>query len=729
MGRIANLLESIKNSPKKFGFNSSMYRSLQKTASEYAKKIEEPVTKESVVELSKIEEDLKKKTADYLQKRKNPLTKAGKARYNIVEEINGLVGGINELKDFTKLKQYQAEGKRLSDVVEVARKNRVVNITNKEKKVVGAGASQRIKFEYENETGFFTPSTNMSKDVMDVINAENERLESENFELWTKMSNKGLIQNNFSLPVPEMEKYTDAMLIDALSNILRVDMSDFNENELKEVANYYKNLGKADTFIGAAERAKTMSNNGVEKRNTATSRVASMLGMEDKIAVSENIKVINDGIEIEGSFMKNAVGVDTRSREGQIKLVGKNIDLNFEMLQRDINRMQVFDMLCGQIDRHGGNFFYQISETPINGKYQVVGLQGIDNDMSFGMLNINTRHSTLPGLDSLNMIDEEMLTSLRELTAEQLEFTIGGMISQEEVNAVMERRNAILEKVDKGEVRVIKANEWGDNTLEDSKKSVYYQEIKQEFAYLEINKIKDEENIVDSYDLTIKRIEEYNKKHPDTMQELPEKPKNYDLYKEPKEWRKNNSQMVDYEKKLATAKLMDSPLPNQPEGYERYKAEKEIYDYIIQKQFYEEEFEKTGEISMEIPAEPENFAERRKALSELNQLNQLNQLKEVSTVDVSKLQPQMDAYKEDFENNFEKQMEDYEKQVKEATSAKKPLPKMPAGYLEYKRLKDIEKSPVEVSLDELSGKSKTVTRMQSNDNQPKREMGMAPNGK
>lgn len=712
MGRIANLLESIKNSPKKFGFNSLRYRSLQKTASEYARKIEEPVTKESVVELSKIEEDLKKKTADYLQKRKNPLTKAGKARYNIVEEINGLVGGINELKDFTKLKQYQTEGKRLSDVVEVARKNRVVDITNKEKKVVGAGASQRIRFEYENEIGFFTPNTNVSTNIMDVINAENERLASENPGLWTKMSNSKLVQDNVFLPVAAIEKYTDSMLIGAVSNARNADISDFNENELKEVANYYKNIGKANTLIEAATTAKITSENGVEKRNTATSRVASMLGMEDKIAVAENIKVINDGIEMEGSFMKNAVGLDSRSREGQIKLIGKNIDLNFEMLQRDINRMQVFDMLCGQIDRHGGNFFYQISETPINGKYQVVGLQGIDNDMSFGMLKINTQRSTLPGLDSLNMIDEEMLTSLRELTAEQLEFTIGGMISQEEVNAVMERRNAILEKVDKGEVRVIKANEWGDNTLEDSKKSIYYKEIRKELTSLEINKIKDEENIVDSYDLAIKRIEEYNKKHPDTAQELPEKPKNYDLYKEQKEWRKNNSQMVNYENDLAFAKMTDSPLPKQPEGYERYKAEKEIYDYILQKQFYEEEFEKTGEISMEIPAEPENFAERRKAL-----------------VDVIKLQPQMDAYKEEFENNFEKQMEDYEKQVKEATSAKKPLPKMPAGYLEYKKLKDIEKSPVEVSLDELSGKSKTVTRMQSNDNQPKREMGMAPNGK
>lgn len=111
---------------------------------------------------------------------------------------------------------------------------------------------------------------------------------------------------------------------------------------------------------------------------------------------------------------------------------------------------------------------------------------------------------------------------------------------------------------------------------------------------------------------------------------------------------------------------------------------------------------------MKEPKEPENFAERRKALH---------------------LQPKMDAYKEDFENNFEKQMEDYEKQVREAASAKKPLPKMPAGYLEYKKLKEMENGRVEVSLDDLSNTSKNISRMKPDANQPKHKMGMAPNSK
>lgn len=709
MGRVTDLLSNIKNSPKKFGFNSFRYYSIQRTASKYAKKMEEPVTQKSAIELSRLEEELKNKTAKYLEKRRDPKTQEGKARYNYVEQVSNLVGVNDELRD--NYRRYQAEGKRLADVVDVVRNNQIVDITNEEKQIVGAGASKRIKFKYAGETGFFTPNSTV-KNFGDFVKETNEKFEKANPELWKKMKNNHFVQEDENMPIMGAEKYTDEVLLDLLAMTTGTRLSDFNEKELEKITAYYRDLTKADTAQDTLQDAHIDERDGLEKRNVATSRVANLLGMQDKIATAKNIKVIDNGVEMEGSFMQNAVGLDSRSHNGKIKLMKEDLDLTAGSLQRDINRMQVLDMVCGQIDRHGGNFFYQVSEQPINGKYQIVGLQGIDNDMSFGNIrNIDVKQKSLAGLDSLKVIDEEALRYLKEASVDQFKFAVGEILNNDEIDAVMVRRNAILDKVANGDVRIVKANEWGAGTLEESKKSPYYQEINKEITFLEHNDLERRDTLIASYDKRVSRVEEYNRLHPDSMQELPERPKNYDLFKEQQYWRNNNPAMVAYDEQVANAKFDGLPIPPQPEGYEKYKAEKEIYSYVLQKQVYDSEIEETGKSSMQKPKEPENFAERRKALL------------------ISYLQPKMDAYKEDFENNYEKQMEDYEKQVREAVAEKKPLPEMPGAYLEYKKFKDLEKSPAEVSLDELSGKSKTVTRMQSNVNQPKREMGMAPNGK
>lgn len=608
----------------------------------------------------------------------------------------------------------------------------------KEKEIIGESISERIEFKDKGKLG-----------SLSAIENENMRLKNKNEKLWTKMKNSGLLidtdisskearkkirenerkiiklQSDIQKKIIKEEQRkikkidrkrrrnkikegeyniktaeSDRKIVEAMKkmeNIRNGKMSKFYEFNIKDVTDYYRNF------------EKDMIHTGYEEKCVATTRLASMINMGDKVADAKIIKVLVNGVETKGVFTNftDNNGMDSRSHNGRVSMMSKELDLTAGSFQRDLNRLQVFDILSGNMDRFGENFAYQISENPINGKYSVIGVYGIDNVRT--IRNRFDNNITHYNLEKLTMIDEDILNSLKEITSTSIDNQFSRLIGYYDKKAIIERRDLILDKVKKGSIRVVKANEWGDSTLEDTQKSPHYKEIRREIAYMESHEIAENSRIVNSYDMAVKRVEEYNKKHPKSKQAFPEKPENYDLYKEQKQWREANSKMVEYEGKLATAKAGDTKLPEPPPmGYDKYKAEKEVYTYLSQKQVYDSEIAKTGKSSMKEPKEPENFAKRRKALQ---------------------VQPKMEAYKEDFKNNFEKQMEDYEKQVREATSTNKPLPKMPEGYLEYKKFKEMENGRVEVSLDELSNTSKNVSHMKTNANQPKHKMGMAPKSK
>lgn len=581
-GRISNWIGKVKNSKRWFvKQNSNEYNNVMAKANEYTEKMKEPVTLESAQELNRLGEELQKVAKQYLDM-KNPYSIEGRARYNYVKQISELAVFSEEFRDPGMIKKLESENKTLADLVDIERNQKAVDITNQEKKIYGAGASKRVRFSYEGKDGFFTPSENVGE--VKVVETQNAKMKKENPKLWEKMCDNGMQYGN-GIEDIVMPENSDLEMMGYFKGI-----SSFTEDELKAIVNYYREITKTLTLVDNAKReagikteeknkmverefnrkdddgkvvkeyvqmeVKDRELNGMSKRNTATSRVAGMLGMEDKVAKSKNIKIVDNGVETEGSFMETAKGIDTRSIEGRNKILSKGeIDLTAGSLQRDINRMQVLDMVCGQVDRHGGNFFYQVSDNPVNGRYQITGLQAIDNDMSFGNIKLDRANGKLPRLEELTIIDEEMLSSLNEFTPDKIRFILGEMLSEDEINAVISRRQEILNKARSRQLRVVKANEWGENTLDATKESLYYEQIKTEITGLakKIEKIND--NIVNEYDAAVERVKVYNEKNPDKKQPDPKKPEHYDEYKKDKEAR-------EYQEKLkrrneATKRLAD----------------------------------------------------------------------------------------------------------------------------------------------------------------------------
>ena len=117
----------------------------------------------------------------------------------------------------------------------------------------------------------------------------------------------------------------------------------------------------------------------VDKRNSAMTAMADLLQMGDVIAPSTSLKVKVGDKVMNGTFMAFAKGQDV------LKAGTDLTKADLEQLEKkapigQIADLNVLDYLCGNLDRHAGNIFYNFDKET----GELKGVQGIDNDLSFG---------------------------------------------------------------------------------------------------------------------------------------------------------------------------------------------------------------------------------------------------------------------------------------------------------------------------------------------------------
>ncbi len=183
----------------------------------------------------------------------------------------------------------------------------------------------------------------------------------------------------------------------------------------------------------------------LDNRNAAMSAAADLLGMPNVVAPAKPMKVITkNGKVVEGTFMTEAKGEDIGNLSGEAANYGASSCSNTSGKGfRDLADLQVLDYVCGNMDRHGANFFYQFDE---NRKF--CGVQGIDNDMSFGTYvppDNKGRHRMI-GPNKMMAISESTYMRIAGLKPEELKFSLRGHgLSEEELDAAGKRLE-ILQK-------------------------------------------------------------------------------------------------------------------------------------------------------------------------------------------------------------------------------------------------------------------------------------------
>lgn len=544
-GKQTLLWEKLKSAKKGgIGFNSFSFWSVKRAMKKVNSLLDQPMSETNARKMIDAQKKLQEKSRSYLKSREGKATTtAGKERVEIVKliEMTTKDSSINQLRDPKVIRDYNASGRSLSSAIEDYR-HEFSDITTKSKKVYGAGASRRTRFRYNGKDGMFTVSDEgLTKD--DKLSLLKRDFEANYGNLFNTPEKKAQLKA-FMQETDDIYCEIDrASAKDVLANY-SIDMSIFTEETIQAMKKFVGDVHSINNGVNTKTDAGISELSRTDKRNVATTQMAKFFNMEDKIAQTEYMRVKDkdsEGHDIEklGSFMLFADGTDVRSDEGLKFFSDTETVLNSPSFQRDCNRMEVFDLVCGQIDRHAGNMLYKGEMK--DGKFVLTGVTGIDNDLSFGTItDITQSHSNMtrllgkdetfiekkgnPWSYTLEMIDEDMYDTLKsKLTRESIEYLFDDTLSNEEKDAIIARKDAILDAVDRGSVTVIKENEWGTATAERSARSKYGADIKKEIS--NAKNISDEKRAVENkeFEEKVARIAAYNQKFPDTPQAVPVK--------------------------------------------------------------------------------------------------------------------------------------------------------------------------------------------------------------
>ena len=200
----------------------------------------------------------------------------------------------------------------------------------------------------------------------------------------------------------------------------------------------------------------------LDNRNSAMSAVADLLGAGYLLARSNNMRFVDERGEVtEGTFMDYGKGLDLVEDEFSIDHLNNHpLDnkATYNQALKSIADLQILDALCLNVDRHQGNVMYRVDK-----KGNFVGLQGIDNDSSFGPRDIN-----IDDVMDMRVISRSMADKIKTLTPEMLKFTLRGRgLSEDEIKAAGDRLNTIKEGIKFGMLKVVQDQEFSQLSQND----------------------------------------------------------------------------------------------------------------------------------------------------------------------------------------------------------------------------------------------------------------------
>ncbi len=492
--------------------NSKEFQAVVDALGNYSMLQGKTVSLDSAMELLEANDKLLKACETYTESRKGARTSKGETRLDAVTRLAEYQRGmhLDELRDFKVLRQH--EGKTWGQVGPIP----VAEITVDGKgEIVGAAVSQRMKVELNGRVGFFTPEDEIlspdtayermvaqetnptrkqaltdSKDfLLAVLRTNNDkpkapRTTKDGKPLSKEEQEQALKEaedkeaNIHKIPLGDEKAGWHADLkneitkrIDALdTQIQEGKLGFFDRRKAMKERNALESLsrdegliqscvnvyGQLNTMKEARANVKLEQDKGrkLVSHNIATSRVAELLGIGNIVAHSEKMIVHQGDQVMTGCFMDFAEGKDIESKDYATQRAFEQVEFTpTPSMNRDMATIEQFDFLCGQGDRHAGNLFYKLSEPDENGKRNITGLQGIDNDLAFGDDNGNFSYKGQV-FSRMFFIDKNLAEKVRGLDRKKLDFALGDLLSKEQIDAMEERVTMFQERLEKDMVEI-----------------------------------------------------------------------------------------------------------------------------------------------------------------------------------------------------------------------------------------------------------------------------------
>lgn len=370
---------------------------------------------------------------------------------------------LDNLRDLRLVRELEKEGKTFADreSYRTPEANGAIDRSN----TAGAHSSIRYGDMTVGDTkGFLTPFAemyfdNQSNRIGEIIHRENLSREAVRVLNWVRDSRRiGIRSTDFSgslyerITSGEGKKDFGEELIDQV-------VAELSEKSV--FTRWDKELDKEQSYMQFMGDGGPVYESGfMEKRNVAMSRVAELLGMGDILARSRVVTFEENGKKQKACFMDSAKGIQIHDGQKDI-IEAAGVEVRPEAWKQ-AERLLILDTICGQVDRHTGNFFIQ-GEKGKDGKLVITGVQGIDNDLAFasrpydedqaerGILLDNLRgYARVPGVGDGNslFIDETVAGKIRNLTEEDLRYAVGDCLPEKDIQALWERTKKVKDLLD-----------------------------------------------------------------------------------------------------------------------------------------------------------------------------------------------------------------------------------------------------------------------------------------
>ena len=258
-------------------------------------------------------------------------------------------------------------------------------------------------------------------------------------------------------------------------------MKEFKECELFYLHDTLKTISK--NYLSnaiAVKNVKVEEKSELSKRNVASSRLASILGVKDLVTQSRMTEIQINGTKMSGVIMDEAKGISCAQLFSKAEKENVKVMYSPEAI-RSLENLQIFDILAGQVDRHRNNYHVTYEFDQKKNMYVINTICGIDNDMCFGKLRYNEITATgqqgynrIKNFEShgdvkLPFIDYDMAQHIMQLDAEQLSYQMADILSNEEREALSDRLKGVKRAIKKlweqkddakQKKRFLKGDEW-----------------------------------------------------------------------------------------------------------------------------------------------------------------------------------------------------------------------------------------------------------------------------
>jgi hypothetical protein len=140
------------------------------------------------------------------------------------------------------------------------------------------------------------------------------------------------------------------------------------------------------------------------------------------------------------------------------------------VFQRCLSKLTIVDALCGQVDRHAGNWYVQT-----DGAGNVLGIVGIDNDLAFPespdrgkgvggkgkWADVTKAYRSYPGVGIY--FDWEMAETVLALDPADLAAVVADLLPQKAIAVLLRRLTSLKAEINTAKLanRLLTANQWG----------------------------------------------------------------------------------------------------------------------------------------------------------------------------------------------------------------------------------------------------------------------------